>query len=157
MQAPFNLAEPNLLLEQRAQKLSLDSEETDSLMEVCGELGLNVLGARAFGEGRVAHAPLPPRFATEGRGARMLQLYKSLNDETYPHWAGIAFAANTLEHLEDNLDCLRLPMSEEALVRKVFPKDKLTKLMHTGHYGDSKWSNTNRKVSIRRKVEGNNQ
>ena len=89
-------------------------------MEVCGQLGLNVIGARAFHEGLLSNLNLPPGFGTEGRAARLLQLYKTLNDDKYPHWAGIAFASNTLEHLEANLDCLRLPISEEPLVQKYF-------------------------------------
>ena len=72
VQAPFNLGEPNLLLEKRAQKLSRGSEETDSLMEVCGQLGLNVLGARAFRGGVLALAPLPPALGTQEPAARLL-------------------------------------------------------------------------------------
>lgn len=69
---PFSLGDPELLVEKRAQKVSRDSEETDSLMEVCGQLGLNVLGARAFREGALAVARLPPALGAEGAGARLL-------------------------------------------------------------------------------------
>ena len=87
-----------------------------------------MLGGRALADGAAAGLPLAPDFGTEGRAARLLQLYKTLNDDKYPHWAGVAFAANTLEHIEANLDCLRLPMAEQRLVDKYFPVEKLRRL-----------------------------
>jgi len=43
-------------------------------------------------------------------------------------------------------------MSDRAVVQKAFPEDKLTNLLHTGRYGKPVWSNTNRKVTNRRRV-----
>ena len=94
-----------------------------------------MLTGRAFAEGVLAELPLPPDFGTESRAARLLQLYRTLNDDTYPHWAGQAFAAHTLEHIEENLDFLRLSMTEEQLMEKYFDREKLARLHEIGSPG----------------------
>ena len=79
-------------------------------MDVCQELGLNVIGYQGLEKGELAYLPLHPDFGVEGKTARLLQLYKTLNDQKYPNWAGQVISSIDLENTEKNLEFLKLPM-----------------------------------------------
>ena len=55
-----------------------------------------------------------------------------MNDDKYPNWAGVAIGMDEVADAEENLDCLRLPISEQRLMDKYFDLEKLARELRTG-------------------------
>ena len=104
-------------------------------MDVCSELGLNVIGYKGLDEGFLTELRISPEFGVRGRTARLLQLYKTLNDERYPNWAGLAVSSTNLEHTEMNLEVLKLSTAQDHLMKKFFDETKLERILRTGKAG----------------------
>ena len=50
---PFNLADDQLFIEEKCQQVELESTQTDSLIKIAAELGVNILTGNSFKSGEL--------------------------------------------------------------------------------------------------------
>ena len=53
LQVPFNLADDQLFIEEKCQQVELESTQTDSLIKIAAELGVNILTGNSFKSGEI--------------------------------------------------------------------------------------------------------
>ena len=90
-------------------------------MEIAEKLGINVYTGQSLESGRLINYKRKKGCYARDGVSSLLQIYKSINSHgQVSNWAGCAFATNNLQHIQTNLDILRLPPMSQYHLREIF-------------------------------------